>query len=202
MGEPYQSLPILEKLRLARDQLVASDEASPHAEIAALRFAGVGEAAVEALEFMHEHEKAGDELVTFECRSTCLYLLELGLEQAEMERSASWMRQLKDSELRQGVKKEVQFHRRRCASILAGGFLGVSILLPREPQDQFPAFDFSDMLNGRFQEKNQGVEYCKCLLSYFDSFRQLENIFRELYPANGNVVMSRKGYKGGHRNEK
>ena len=65
----------------------------------------------------------GDELVTFECRSTCLYLLELGLEQAEMERSASWMRQLKDSELRQGVKKEVQFHRRRCVSILAGGFL-------------------------------------------------------------------------------
>ena len=53
MGEPYQSLPILEKLRLARDQLAGSDEAAPDAEIAALRFAGVGEAAVEALEFMH-----------------------------------------------------------------------------------------------------------------------------------------------------
>ena len=178
----------MEKLTLAHGQLAASAQASPHAEIAALRIAGVGEAAVEALKFLHDNGNHGDELATFECRSTCLYLFELGLEFAEIHASGSWLPLLEGIKLRQGVNKEVRLDRRSCAILLASGFLGVSAQHPIQPEERYPAFDFTEMLNSRYHERLQGVEYCKCLLSYFDSLRQLEHIL----PCSDGVTFCRK----------
>ena len=153
----------MEKLRLAHEQLTSSTLGSPDAEIVAFRFVGVSEAAVKALKLLHVHSS------TFGCRNTCLYLLELGLDWAEIRNCGLWLSFLESSQLCQGIMKEVHLRSRSSAVRMAADFLGVLHESSRLPREQLPVFDYSELVASRFHGQVQDLEYCKSLLCYFDS---------------------------------